>query len=194
MLAAPRGLSQPPTSFIGSWCPGIHRVPLTTWPHKTPTTTTHQRRAPATGTYKKLATELSVKKMLASTVQFSTYDQSPPDDAPARTPSTAGAVRGPGGPGTRARTTLVAGPLPQDPTACLRPRTPHRPRSPHRPPKGGRCRTRSRPEPAAELVSVPPSSTTPDTRGPPQSAIRHGLGAALHHRASLGGECSLERR
>ena len=36
-LAAPRGLSQPPTSFIGSWCPGIHRVPLTTWPHKNPT-------------------------------------------------------------------------------------------------------------------------------------------------------------
>src|SRR5215218_8618092 len=33
-LAAPRGLTQPPTSFIGSWCPGIHRVPLTTWPHK----------------------------------------------------------------------------------------------------------------------------------------------------------------
>ena len=29
-LTAPRGLSQPPTSFIGSWCPGIHRVPLTT--------------------------------------------------------------------------------------------------------------------------------------------------------------------
>ena len=28
-LAAPRGLSQPPTSFIGSWCQGIHRVPLT---------------------------------------------------------------------------------------------------------------------------------------------------------------------
>ena len=27
-LTAPRGLSQPPTSFIGSWCQGIHRVPL----------------------------------------------------------------------------------------------------------------------------------------------------------------------
>ena len=27
-LAAPRGLSQPPTSFIGSWCQGIHHVPL----------------------------------------------------------------------------------------------------------------------------------------------------------------------
>src|SRR5688500_6967066 len=37
-LAAPRGLTQPPTSFIGSWCPGIHRVPLTTWPHKKPHT------------------------------------------------------------------------------------------------------------------------------------------------------------
>ena len=29
-LTAPRGLSQPPTSFIGSWCQGIHRVPLLT--------------------------------------------------------------------------------------------------------------------------------------------------------------------
>ena len=27
-LPAPRGLSQAPTSFIGSWCQGIHRVPL----------------------------------------------------------------------------------------------------------------------------------------------------------------------
>ena len=29
-LAAPRGFSQPPTSFIGSWCLGIHRVLLIT--------------------------------------------------------------------------------------------------------------------------------------------------------------------
>ncbi len=42
-LTAPRGLSQPPTSFIGSWCQGIHRTLLKTY--KT--------------------------KMLASTVQFS---------------------------------------------------------------------------------------------------------------------------
>ena len=33
-LAAPRGLSQPPTSFIGSWCQGIHRAPLITWPQR----------------------------------------------------------------------------------------------------------------------------------------------------------------
>ena len=29
-LSATRGLSQTPTSFIGSWCQGIHRVPLKT--------------------------------------------------------------------------------------------------------------------------------------------------------------------
>src|SRR5262245_1769883 len=46
-LTAPRGLSWPPTSFIGSWCQGIHRAPLKTWP-----------------------------QMLASTVQFSSYDRS----------------------------------------------------------------------------------------------------------------------
>ena len=32
-LPTPRGLSQAPTSFFGSWCLGIHRVPLLTWPH-----------------------------------------------------------------------------------------------------------------------------------------------------------------
>ena len=47
-LTAPRGLSWPPTSFIGSWCQGIHRAPLKTWP-----------------------------QMLASTVQFSNNDQTP---------------------------------------------------------------------------------------------------------------------
>ncbi len=46
-LTTPRGLSWPPTSFIGSWYQGIHRAPLTTWP-----------------------------QMLASTVQFSTTNQS----------------------------------------------------------------------------------------------------------------------
>ncbi len=29
-LTAPQGFSQSPTSFIGSWCQGIHRVPLIT--------------------------------------------------------------------------------------------------------------------------------------------------------------------
>ena len=33
-LTAPRGLSQPPTSFIGSQCQGIHHAPLNTYKHK----------------------------------------------------------------------------------------------------------------------------------------------------------------
>ena len=33
-LTAPRGLSRSTTSFIGSWCQGIHRAPLKTWPQR----------------------------------------------------------------------------------------------------------------------------------------------------------------
>ena len=36
-LPAPRGISQAPASFIGSWCQGIHRVPLKTWHNKNTT-------------------------------------------------------------------------------------------------------------------------------------------------------------
>ncbi len=58
-LTTPRGLSRPPTSFIGSWCQGIHRAPLKTWP-----------------------------QMLASTMQFSNNQPSPtqqPTNRPATT-------------------------------------------------------------------------------------------------------------
>ena len=53
-LPTPRGLSQAPTSFFGSWCQGIHRVPLSTW---------------------------QLQMMLASTVQFSKYGRSRPTTA-----------------------------------------------------------------------------------------------------------------
>ena len=65
-LTAPRGLSWPPTSFIGSWCQGIHRAPLKTWP-----------------------------QMLASTVQFSNNDQ-PPTTPPRRASSLGPAKEGTG--------------------------------------------------------------------------------------------------
>jgi hypothetical protein len=52
-LPTPRGFSQAPTSFIGSWCQGIHRVPLITCQ-------THNL------------------KMLASTMQFSRYGRKTP--------------------------------------------------------------------------------------------------------------------
>src|SRR4051794_7412809 len=81
-LTAPRGLSQPPTSFIGSWCPGIHRVPLTTWPHKKPHT--RPRKETICAALHKLL--LQSQKMLASTVQFSTYDR-PPTHTPPPNPA-----------------------------------------------------------------------------------------------------------
>ena len=62
-LTAPRGLSWPPTSFIGSWYQGIHRAPLKTWP-----------------------------QMLASTVQFSNNDQ-PPTTPPLRASSLGPALK-----------------------------------------------------------------------------------------------------
>src|SRR6478735_5503562 len=67
-LTAPRGLSRPPTSFIGSWCQGIHRAPLKTWP-----------------------------QMLASTVQFSNNDQPPTTPPPKRTGSLGPELRQPHG-------------------------------------------------------------------------------------------------
>ena len=56
------------------------------------------------------------------------------------------------------------------PTNRTRPTTPFHTR---RPPHGrGRIVLGAGGEPAAELVSVPPSSTTPDTRGPPEMVNR----------------------
>jgi hypothetical protein len=52
-LPTPQGLSQAPTSFIGSRCQGIHHVPLVACQNKT--------------------TNKTATKMLASTVQFSKY-------------------------------------------------------------------------------------------------------------------------
>src|SRR5213075_1262234 len=45
-LTTPPGLSRPPTSFLGPWCPGIHRPPLPTYP----THITHHRPANTTTT------------------------------------------------------------------------------------------------------------------------------------------------
>src|SRR4051812_25230452 len=112
--------------------------------------------------------------MLASTVQFST-NKRPPSPRLRRPRPHQGnersgnrmAPRRDTGPAPRNR---GAGPLPQDPTACLPPpaatgSVPH-PRTPRREPAG---RTGSRPAPAAELVSVPPSSTTRTPRGGSQN-------------------------
>src|SRR5688572_12067749 len=97
-LTAPRGLSQPPTSFIGSWCQGIHRVPLTTWPHKNPPT--HARkdideRALPTQTLKFTESEDARVHCAVLNVRPDTAHLSPPDP---RTPTGGTAVREAGRP------------------------------------------------------------------------------------------------
>jgi hypothetical protein len=49
-LPAPRGLSQAPTSFIGSWCQGIHRMPLQTCHTTNQLDTTHPTHTPTSHT------------------------------------------------------------------------------------------------------------------------------------------------
>jgi hypothetical protein len=61
-LPAPRGISQAPASFIGSWCQGIHRVPLKTWQHNIMRYALQSCRK---------------QEMLASTVQFSRNGRKP---------------------------------------------------------------------------------------------------------------------
>jgi hypothetical protein len=120
-LTAPRGLSQPPTSFIGSWCPGIHRVPLTTWPHKKP----HNRPRKETicaALHKLCYRVRRCSRPLCSSQRTTGH----PPTAPAepRSPTGERAVREQAGPDTRKPPPPGqprAGPLPQDPTACLRP-------------------------------------------------------------------------
>jgi hypothetical protein len=126
-----------------------------------------------------------VKKMLASTVQFSTYDQTPPPrprrtHPPRRTDG-----------GTRNRTAPTRcdhpdspgdGPLPQDPTACLRTGSPHPPRS-----------TRHRSDAvlgAAAAAGRTGQRSTLELHPGHGAGIRrpddrHGPGVALDHQTSL---------
>ena len=86
----PRGISQAATSFISSWCQGIHRMPHKTTHNKnTPTTTTTKRRprgphAPPTrptanaGRNKKEGGRAQTTKMLATTIQITNNPPQPP--------------------------------------------------------------------------------------------------------------------
>src|SRR5947209_5794355 len=118
--------------------------------------------------------------MLASTVQFSNNNPTPshptpPDPAHPRRKTTSGLRPGtarteekapPPNPGRAEAPHEAAGrarSLRTQQRAYDHPTAPDP--APHPPPKGT-GRTGGRHRPAAELVSVPPSSTTPDTSGP----------------------------
>jgi hypothetical protein len=97
-LPAPQGFSQAPTSFIGFWCQGIHRVPLLTWPHKT------RCSRPLCSSQ---VTGGSPGQCGADAGMPTQYNRGPGPDRNARAPEVIG---------RRSRRNGL--PFPQDPTAC----------------------------------------------------------------------------
>jgi hypothetical protein len=184
-LTAPRGLSQPPTSFIGSWCQGIHRAPLKTWPHKNPTTPPPEGSV-AAGLHKPCYYRVRRCSRPLCSSQRTTSHHLPAPAGPG-TPTGGTAVRGRDGPDVRRN----GCPLSQDPTACLQPvpaiRTPV-----HAPPKGMQYW-----EPATRAGRTGQCSTL-EHRPEHQQLLgmrnRHGPSTALDHQHEAGGQCSLERR
>ena len=195
-LTAPRGLSQPPTSFIGSWCQGIHRAPLTTWPHTKPhhTTPGRKRCGGPTQTLKLTESEDARVHCAVLNVRPDTDPAPPPDPRPPQGQRRYDRRSAPTQ--DRSHPTTGGGPLSQDPTACLRTgtrTTDSAPRTPRR-----ACRTGSPHRGPAELVSVPPSSTTPGAPRPSEDRMTVTSWARLCTNEFLSGtapvKCSLERR
>jgi hypothetical protein len=140
------------------------------------------------------------QKMLASTVQFSTNKQPPPAVVPAEPrppPGTSGPETG--WPCAKApappRAPRGTGPLPQDPTACLRPPT-HPDPAPHTPrPKTRRCRTGGRPCAGGRTGQRSTLEHHPEHPRPPADGRPTPVRARqLDHPRAAGGPCSLERR
>ena len=91
-LPTPQGISQAPTSFIGSRCQGIHHVPLTTCPQQTTNThkqTTHPRNKPQNKRMLELpAASCSTNRLREHTKQSIRYEttQHPPNPEPLKGP------------------------------------------------------------------------------------------------------------
>jgi hypothetical protein len=215
-LPTPRGLSQAPTTFIGSWCQGIHHAPLAACHHKehttqsTPTTTpTHPTTGPAAAAMR-ATTPTSLNK--DARVHYAVLKLRTPTPSPRRQPThpphphtRGGGNRCPGGTTPRHRPhqrnpTHQTGPIPQDPTTCQTHTQPH----PHFPPpptptKQGRRGVLTRAAPATgQLADVPPSraqgtaSRHPPEQRHPTTTTPHKPG--VHRRPLNDSTCSLERR
>ena len=120
-LSTPRGLSQIPTSFFGSWCQGIHRVPLKTWPQRCSRPLCSSQHTGGT------RSELAPTPTRSGCGMTRTRPRpDPPTHTPTPPPKREGSRCAGGGDGheeTSLRPTL------QDPTTCQAPPHPHRPRS-----------------------------------------------------------------
>jgi hypothetical protein len=114
-LTAPRGISQPPTSFIGSQCQGIHHAPLHTY-----NTKTNFKRKIAHQHTQKTTTpkggDHHACQMLATTIHKS--NTTPHHQSEATTSPI---------PGFPQRDEEIAGLLSQSPIVCLAIPSPHNP-------------------------------------------------------------------
>jgi hypothetical protein len=166
-LAAPQGLSQPPTSFIGSWCQGIHRAPLLTWPQRCSRPLCSSQGTGGAETLDPRARGRHRGLRGGS------------GPLPGRRIATDSKWSGP----RRALPGLRAGvhPVPQDPTACRGRRRLER----HRSRRRTGC-TRRSVNGAGQLVSDPPLSSTTGA-----NARCVGLDLVVRGREA---RCSLERR
>ncbi len=91
-LTAPRGLSQPPTSFIGSQCQGIHHAPLNTYntkPNKQEKLHHNNPHTPPTRN-PKAHTDNTCDLMLATTIHKSNTTPHHQDGATTTTPQPPG--------------------------------------------------------------------------------------------------------
>jgi len=79
-LTAPRGISQPPTSFIGSRCQGIHHAPLNTYKHKNQKTKIAKTNRP-TGLLARCSQPLSTKQTPHPTTKMERQQHPPPQGA-----------------------------------------------------------------------------------------------------------------
>jgi len=159
-LPAPRGLSQAPTSFIGSWCQGIHRVPLKTYTHKKPRPRQHppqKEDANRTGAYMRR----NKLKMLTSTIQFTSNNQNQ-NPHPNTYPPPESSKRFAGRSRPAPETTDNPRPFPQDPTACPHTTTPHATTTFQPSPKR-RCTSTATQSPTAQPTFHPRAATpTPE--------------------------------
>ncbi len=181
-LPTPRGLSQAPTSFFGSWCQGIHPVLL-------PNFTQHANNPPPPTPGERQQGCPQRLKMLASTVQFSNNNQAPRDTPAPHTHHHGERVYQPTEPrpgpdpptACSLRTQQCARTTTNHPTPLSPPPTPKGSR-PHPPqgarPHGGTHQTR---QPATTLsVDVPPSSTHPVHHSPTEQQVMTGTADGPH--------------
>ena len=168
-LTAPRGLSQPPTSFFGSWYLGIHRAPLLTWPQRCSRPLCSSQ---GTGGSPTPDHRVRVSRPKPANVPF---------DGGWSLSSVASPPNGGGEQRTRGeQASEEAGPFPQDPTACLSAD------DPFRVPLSSRAVVLARRSVLRLMVNVPPLSLTPGA---------YALGMSLdRHPEGIPAKCSLERR